>query len=68
MVRDRVRTMNAIAVTVHNFRIAVFCYVKRASSAEETNQVYIAVCFFFLQFTLSLNLSYIFIHVVSDYF
>ena len=34
-VRDRVRT--AIVVVVHNFRIAVFYYAKRGSSAEETN-------------------------------
>ena len=30
-VRDRVRT----AIAVHNFRIVVFCYAKRGSSAEE---------------------------------
>ena len=43
-VRDRVRTATAIAG--HNFRIAVFCYAKRGSSADETNQIQIAVCLF----------------------
>ena len=56
MVRDRVRT--ATAVTVHNFRIAVFCYAKRGSSAEETNRVQIAVSLFSPRFKLGLNFSY----------
>ena len=46
------------AVVVHNFRIVVFCNAKRSSSAEESNQVQIAVCLFSLQFTLGLNFSY----------
>ena len=44
-IRNRVRTATAIAV--HNFRIAVFCYAQRSSSAEETNRVQTAVCLFF---------------------
>ena len=54
-VRHCVRTATTIAVAVHNFRTAVFCYAKRESSAEETNRVQIAVCFFSPRFTLGLN-------------
>ena len=42
-VEDRIRTATAIAVAVHNFKIVVFCYAQRGPSAEETNQVQIAV-------------------------
>ena len=56
MVRDRIRTATVIAV--NNFRIAVFCYVKCSSSAEETNRVQTVVYHFSPRFTLSLNLSY----------
>ena len=43
---------------VQNFRIAVFCYAKRGSSAEETNRVQVAVLRFSLPFSLGLSFSY----------
>ena len=48
----------AIAVAVHHFRIAVFCYKKRCSSAEETNRVQISVYLCFSSVLLGLNFSY----------
>ena len=61
-----VRTATAIAV--HNFRIAVFCYAQRSSSAEETNRVQTAVCLFSPRFSLGLNVYYsystVYVHVL----
>ena len=53
-VKDWIRT----TVTVHNFRITVFCYAQHGSSAEETNRVQTAVCLFSLRFSLGLNFYY----------
>ena len=55
---NRVKTATAIAVAIHNVRIAVFCYAQRSSSAEETNRVQTAVCLFSSRFALGLNFSY----------
>ena len=55
-VEDRVNTATPIAI--HNFRIAVFSYAQRSSSAQETNQVQTAVCLFSPRFPLGLNFSY----------
>ena len=41
---------------LHNFRIAVFCYTQRGSSAEETNRVQTAVWLFSPRFLLGLIL------------
>ena len=43
-VEDHLRTSNVVAV--HYFRIALFCYAQRGSSAKETNRVQTKVCLF----------------------